>query len=165
MGGFVLMGVRLYVPRTARFLSIDPVLGGNENAYVYPNDPVNKFDITGMCWSWAKNACRRYNDMKRHPNYVNVKTSAQVGWGVYSVIDPFKKGIVKNLRHPKELLSWGKKTCKGGASFGCASSVFGAGGLKSSWKSYRKSMKYGQEWRRQGTITGRDAVERKYGYR
>lgn len=46
--GLVLMGARLYNPVTARFLSPDPVSGGNENAYNYPNDPVNKSDTNGL---------------------------------------------------------------------------------------------------------------------
>ncbi|MFG3197651.1 RHS repeat-associated core domain-containing protein [Streptomyces sp. NPDC048208] len=43
----VLMGVRLYDPTAGRFLSVDPVLGGNDDAYVYPADPVNQLDLDG----------------------------------------------------------------------------------------------------------------------
>ena len=46
--GLILMGARLYNAVTGRFLSSDPVAGGNEIAYNYPNDPVNRFDTTGL---------------------------------------------------------------------------------------------------------------------
>jgi RHS repeat-associated protein len=46
-GGLTLMGVRLYAPVVGRFLSVDPVPGGNANAYTYPNDPINQFDLDG----------------------------------------------------------------------------------------------------------------------
>ncbi|MFH9663458.1 DNRLRE domain-containing protein [Streptomyces sp. NPDC017248] len=47
VGGTILMGVRLYDPATGRFLQVDPVLGGNVNAYAYPVDPVNAYDLDG----------------------------------------------------------------------------------------------------------------------
>lgn len=46
--GIVLMGSRLYNAATGLFTSIDPVWGGNETVYGYPNDPVNKQDTTGL---------------------------------------------------------------------------------------------------------------------
>jgi RHS repeat-associated protein len=47
LAGIILMGVRLYNPTTGRFLSVDPVPGGNENAYVYPVDPIRQVDLSG----------------------------------------------------------------------------------------------------------------------
>lgn len=48
--GIVLMGSRLYNTATGLFTSIDPVWGGNETVYGYPNDPINKQDTTGQAW-------------------------------------------------------------------------------------------------------------------
>jgi RHS repeat-associated protein len=47
VSGLILMGARLYNSVTGRFTSRDPVPGGNENAYNYPNDPINGNDWTG----------------------------------------------------------------------------------------------------------------------
>ena len=46
--GLALMGVRVYNPSTGLFSSVDPVRGGNANAYTYPGDPVNSFDLDGQ---------------------------------------------------------------------------------------------------------------------
>ncbi len=49
LGSLTLMGVRLYTPTLGRFLSVDPVQGGNPNDYAYPLDPINGFDLDGKC--------------------------------------------------------------------------------------------------------------------
>ena len=46
--GLILMGARVYNPETNQFTSKDPMKGGNENSYTYPNDPINAFDFLGL---------------------------------------------------------------------------------------------------------------------
>ncbi len=46
--GLILMGARVYNPDTNQFTSKDPIKGGNENSYTYPNDPLNKSDLLGL---------------------------------------------------------------------------------------------------------------------
>ena len=46
--GLILMGARVYNPETNQFTSKDPIKGGNENSYTYPNDPLNKSDLLGL---------------------------------------------------------------------------------------------------------------------
>ncbi|RDG37915.1 sugar-binding protein [Streptomyces corynorhini] len=64
--GVTLMGVRLYDAATGRFLSVDPIAGGNANAYEYCNaDPVNCYDLDGK-WSWRKSWRKTKSFVKRH---------------------------------------------------------------------------------------------------
>jgi RHS repeat-associated protein len=53
LGGIVLMGARGYAPEIGRFLSVDPVLGGNDNPYVYPSDPIVNSDTNGAQASFS----------------------------------------------------------------------------------------------------------------
>ncbi|HEY4267637.1 MAG TPA: RHS repeat-associated core domain-containing protein [Galbitalea sp.] len=45
--GLTLMGARVYDPTRGRFSSTDPVAGGNEDDYNYPDDPTVSQDSTG----------------------------------------------------------------------------------------------------------------------
>lgn len=49
--GLLLMGARLYNPTTGLFTSVDPVAGGNSTDYTYPQDPINRYDLSGK-WDW-----------------------------------------------------------------------------------------------------------------
>jgi RHS repeat-associated protein len=78
IGGLILMGVRLYNPTTGRFLSRDPIPGGNDNTYIYPADPLNVFDVDGR-WSIK-------NHFKKHwKKYAAVAAVAVPGLGYAAV--------------------------------------------------------------------------------
>ncbi|MBO1417463.1 RHS repeat-associated core domain-containing protein [Streptomyces sp. FH025] len=86
--GLVLMGVRLYNPDSGRFLSIDPVYGGNANPYDYVyGDPVNMLDLSGK-FRWE---AHWYGAVLRLTKWEN-KMIAENGWFVSGFI-----GLVKNL--------------------------------------------------------------------
>lgn len=56
-GNLLSMGARIYNPTTGRFLTTDPVPGGNSNAYTYPPDPINAQDLDGSASSDIASNC------------------------------------------------------------------------------------------------------------
>ncbi|MFD4157732.1 DNRLRE domain-containing protein [Streptomyces hydrogenans] len=86
--GLTLMGVRLYNPSTGRFLSVDPVYGGNANAYEYVNgDPLNRYDLDGR-WGWFKKKWKkvRNSGFVRWKGWRTVWKVGAIGVGVAAAL-------------------------------------------------------------------------------
>jgi RHS repeat-associated protein len=71
------MGDRQYVPLLGRFLSTDPIPGGNSNDYNYPNDPVNGQDLSGNC-SWDPNCGMNWAAANPQPSAADIKQQAEI---------------------------------------------------------------------------------------
>ena len=69
------MGARLYLPILNRFTQVDPVLGGVDNDYVWPTDPVNANDSDGTAVCRRRIAWLSYGGAQAEMCVINRKPS------------------------------------------------------------------------------------------
>ncbi|WP_236243620.1 DNRLRE domain-containing protein [Streptomyces sp. CC228A] len=118
--GLTLMGVRLYNPATGRFLSMDPIYGGNANAYGYPADPINQYDLTGQFtvswWRpwWSSTYWVRINLNKRETR--RMAFAAGAAGGILGVVKDYVPGYWKHVVNAARAYSWYFATVAGYAA-------------------------------------------------
>ncbi|HEY8983165.1 MAG TPA: RHS repeat-associated core domain-containing protein, partial [Streptomyces sp.] len=167
--GLTLMGVRLYNPATGRFLSVDPVHGGNLNAYEYAHaDPLNRFDLDGR-WSWGKKQWRRVTNkatrVGRNPNWRSIYWSGKFAIGTAALVSPF--GRAKTVRNAWRAVRSPWKTvrrCGGSASkfVHCAGAGWGAQTVVNDFRNWNSNRRFRNDWNDALTHSGRSSVCRKY---
>jgi RHS repeat-associated protein len=105
------MGARTYVPRLGRFLPLDPVEGGVDNDYVWPNDPVNQSDVDGKLVPLVIGAVTLgMSAWSAHDTYKAARSGDKKGAGIAAVgIIPFAPTKVTKA---KPLFGWAKGKLK-----------------------------------------------------
>nr|BFE56295.1 hypothetical protein GCM10020063_008210 [Dactylosporangium thailandense] len=121
-GGMVLMGARVYSPGTGRFLSTDPVYGGNANPYDYcRGDAVNCKDTNGQ------SPCRRmWSSNPWWGRYAQIGIRCSFSdWAVWAVIFGFAalSGVAWAV---SAILATSVVGLPGSVGFGVAAAIFAA---------------------------------------
>jgi len=108
------MGARVYLPTLGRFLQVDPVEGGTDNAYSYVNDPVNFSDYNGQ--GWLGDLIKSAIKMVVNQILQSVKNIPMVGPKIYSVATTAVAVISKAVSYMSTPSGNNNKVVSGGNS-------------------------------------------------
>ncbi|MDX6260511.1 MAG: hypothetical protein QOH84_2199, partial [Kribbellaceae bacterium] len=140
--GLTLMGVRLYNPATGLFTSTDPVDGGNPNAYTYPTDPINSFDLDGR-FGWKKffrsvaNVASTISTYASYVPFCSACSAFSAGMGLFSAGMYAASGDYKKAA--RQLVSTAVGLAMGGAKLGRVAYKFRkVGRYKRAYRGMRK---------------------------
>ncbi|MFT4048541.1 MAG: RHS repeat-associated core domain-containing protein [Solirubrobacterales bacterium] len=122
-GGTIAMGARLYVPATGRFLQTDPILGGTDNPYEYPSDPVNSSDLTGQATRFRltlrfgpRQVHKLIDKLRREARKLREKASVQ---SIVSAVAGLGNGISGTIKFAgSKIAFWGTAAVTAGAIYG-----------------------------------------------
>ncbi|HET7475884.1 MAG TPA: RHS repeat-associated core domain-containing protein [Dermatophilaceae bacterium] len=105
--GLTLMGDRLYNPVTGTFTATDPEPGGNPNAYTYPTDPINMFDLDGhFGWGWVKTAVQWGSGNSRGARIFRSACGWTPGW-VGTACSGYLAGSYASRGNRSQAVMWG----------------------------------------------------------
>lgn len=97
----------MYVPALGRFLSVDPMQGGTPNAYAYPTDSANDFDLSGNIVETAADVAGIAYDANQFRKKRTWGNFGMVIWSIGATAIPFAPGSWAG-RGGKTLLDAGK---------------------------------------------------------
>jgi RHS repeat-associated protein len=86
------MGARVYLPGIGRFTQVDSVEGGTENSFVYPADPISKFDLTGNYFETIYDIGSLIYDINELRKSKSWSNAGWVAWDVAAIALPVVPG-------------------------------------------------------------------------
>lgn len=165
--GLTLMGVRFYNGARGLFTSLDPVPGGNDTAYNYPNDPINSFDLDGR-WGWAKRAAKWGSGNGKWAKRFRSACGWSPGWAG-TACGAYIAGSYAYRGNKRQAGKWAAQSVASLAGGNLVRKAYGSrhafGKLSNATRYYGRHRSYRNRAHRWGSRVYRSATRRMTGYR